>query len=59
MSAITGHFLPKYTEESQEDSLFHYTNANALIGILGTNEIWGTAYYCTNDESELATIRFT
>lgn len=54
MSEIPGHFLPTYSEESQEDALFHYTDANALIGILGAGEIWGTAYYCANDESELA-----
>jgi len=54
MSEIPGHFLPTYSDASQEDALFHYTNANALIGILGEGEIWGTAYYCANDESELA-----
>lgn len=55
MSEIPNHFLPKYTDASCEDALFHYTTANGLIGILGTGEIWGTAYYCANDESELAT----
>lgn len=54
MSEIPNHFLPKYTDASREDALFHYTTANGLIGILGTGEIWGTAYYCANDESELA-----
>ena len=34
-------------------TLFHYTTANGLLGILRNNEIWSTAYYCANDESEL------
>lgn len=54
MSEIPGHFLPTYSEASREDALFHYTTANGLIGIFDTGEIWGTAYYCANDESELA-----
>jgi len=54
MSEIPGHILPTYSDASREDALFHYTTANGLIGILGTGEIWGTAYYCANDESELA-----
>lgn len=54
MSDIPNHFIPKYTDASREDALFHYTTANGLIGILGTGEIWSTAYYCANDESELA-----
>jgi hypothetical protein len=54
MSEIPGHFLPTYNDASREDALFHYTTADGLIGILGTSEIWSTAYYCANDESELA-----
>ena len=54
MSEIPGHFLPTYSDASREDSLFHYTTANGLIGIFDSREIWGTAYYCANDESELA-----
>lgn len=53
MSEIPGHLLPTYSDASREDALFHYTTANGLIGIFDTGEIWGTAYYCANDESEL------
>ncbi|MEM4988848.1 DUF2971 domain-containing protein [Collimonas sp. H4R21] len=55
MSDIPNHMSPPYSEENRDDALFHYTSANGLIGILGSKEIWGTAYYCANDESELAT----
>jgi hypothetical protein len=48
-----GYSLPTYSEEAREETLFHYTTANGLLGILRNNEIWSTAYYCTNDESEL------
>jgi hypothetical protein len=54
MSEIPGHLLPTYSDASRDDALFHYTTANGLIGIFHTGEIWGTAYYCANDESELA-----
>jgi hypothetical protein len=54
MSKFSGRSLPQYTEESRADALFHYTTANGLIGILSKGEIWSTAYYCTNDESELS-----
>lgn len=53
MSEIPGHIQPTYSDTSREDALFHYTNANGLIGIIEKGDIWGTAYYCTNDESEL------
>ena len=53
MSEIPGHTSPPYSEDSRDDALFHYTSADGLIGILQNNEIWSTAYYCTNDESEL------
>lgn len=49
------HFLPTCNEQTLNDALFHYTNASGLIGILTSGQIWGTAYYCANDESELAT----
>jgi hypothetical protein len=54
MNGLPGHTVPTYSEESREDTLFHYTTANGLLGILRNNEIWGTAYYCANDESELS-----
>lgn len=54
MSEIPNHTSPPYSEESRDDALFHYTSADGLIGILQNEEIWGTAYYCANDESELA-----
>jgi len=54
MSKIPGHFLPTYSDASLDDALFHYTTANGLMGILNTGEIWSSAYYCANDESELA-----
>jgi hypothetical protein len=50
---LPGHTLPNYSEDAREDALFHYTTANGLLGILKSNEIWSTAYYCANDESEL------
>ena len=55
MSDIPNHLSPPYSEGSREDALFHYTTAKGLIGILSTGQIWSTAYYCANDESELAT----
>jgi len=54
MSEIPNHSSPPYSEEAREDALFHYTSADGLIGILQSGEIWSTAYYCTNDVSELA-----
>ena len=45
---------PTYSEDAQNDALFHYTTADGLNGIFNSGEIWSTAYYCTNDESELA-----
>lgn len=55
MSNFPTHFLPNYTAQSKADALFHYTTAAGLIGILTSGQIWSTAYYCTNDESELTT----
>jgi hypothetical protein len=57
LSPVPNHFLPNYSEASKADALFHYTTAGGLIGILTSGQIWSTAYYCTNDESELATGR--
>ena len=37
------------------DAIFHYTNAEGLHGILSQGEIWSTAYFTTNDASELNT----
>ena len=54
MSDIPNHFSPPHSEAAREDALFHYTTAKGLIGILSTGQIWSTAYYCANDESELA-----
>jgi len=55
MTDFPSHFLPRYTDESRNDALFHYTTASGLIGIFTSGQIWSTAYYCANDESELAT----
>lgn len=52
--ALPIHFLPTYSEESRHDTLFHYTTGAGLLGILRNNEIWSTAHYCANDESELS-----
>jgi hypothetical protein len=54
MDDIPGHSIPPYSEAALGDSLFHYTTADGLVGILSNNEIWATAYYCVNDETELA-----
>ena len=35
------------------DAIFHYTNADGLLGILSNGEIWSTGYFTTNDASEL------
>lgn len=54
MSQIPMHTSPSFSEDSLDDALFHYTSANGLLGILSSGELWSTAYYCTNDESETA-----
>ena len=54
MKKLPSHSLPTYSEESCKDALFHYTTADGLLGILRDNEIWSSAYYFTNDESELS-----
>jgi hypothetical protein len=53
MSEIPAHAIPRYSADATEDALFHYTNANGLIGIFRDRDIWATAYHCANDESEL------
>jgi hypothetical protein len=57
MRNIPNHISPNYSEESREDALFHYTTASGLLGIFQNNELWSTAYYCTNDEMELSSGR--
>lgn len=54
MNNLPNHRSPPYSEVARQDALFHYTTANGLIGIIGNREIWSTAYFCANDESELA-----
>ncbi len=51
---LPGHSLPNYSDAVRDDTLFHYTSANGLIGIFDSGEIWSTAYYCANDEQELS-----
>lgn len=41
-----------YSEEIRENSLFHYTNAKGLIGILKEKTIWASSYHTTNDLAE-------
>lgn len=53
MNDIPIHVSPNYSKEAAADALFHYTTGNGLIGILRDGNLWSTAYYCTNDESEL------
>ena len=55
MKQLPIHTMPTYSEKLQEEVLFHYTTASGLLGILQDKSIWNTAYYCTNDESELDT----
>ena len=57
MTSLPSHTLPNYSERAKRNALFHYTTGNGLLGILQNNEIWSTAYYCTNDESELNATR--
>jgi len=48
------HFLPNWSDDAREDSLFHYTSAAGLAGLFSSRSMWSTAYYCANDEQELA-----
>lgn len=54
MTELPHHDLPPYSEDARDDALFHYTTATGLIGILKSGSMWSTAFYCANDESELA-----
>lgn len=51
---IYGYLTPTYSDEAREDALFHYTTGVGLSGIIQNRELWATAYYCTNDDSELS-----
>ncbi len=53
MHRVPNHISPPYSDEVRERSLFHYTTADGLLGILQHNELWSTAYYCANDLTEL------
>ena len=53
MKFSVGYVTPEVTPERLEDSIFHYTTASGLVGILKNNELWFTAAHCSNDESEL------
>lgn len=53
MKDIPSFSLPDYSVASASDALFHYTTATGLVGIFSAGVMWSTAYYCTNDESEL------
>lgn len=55
MTDWPGHTLPNYSADARDDALFHYTTANGLIGILSNRQMWHSAYFCANDESELTT----
>jgi hypothetical protein len=57
MADYPSHFVPNWSDDAREDALFHYTSATGLAGIFSTGSLWSTAYYCANDEEELATGR--
>jgi hypothetical protein len=42
-----------YSDEVRENTLFHYTSAEGLRGILQDRALRATAYYSTNDSSEI------
>src|SRR5690554_517778 len=54
MQKIPGHITARYTAESEQDALFHYTTASGLLGVMQSESLWSTAYYAANDESELS-----
>jgi len=39
-------------DDRDVDTIFHYTDATGLQGILESGSLWATAYYSTNDGSE-------
>lgn len=43
----------KETKNKYENSLFHYTNAKGLLGILDSNKLWATSNHCLNDQSDI------
>lgn len=53
MSKNVGYILPRYSEKIRENTLFHYTSASGVLGILQGRHIWCTATHCSNDESEI------
>lgn len=48
---VTGYTIPEYPN----DAIFHYTNADGLLGILSSGNMWSTAYFTTNDATEMDT----
>lgn len=54
MPEYPSHILPNWSDDALDDALFHYTTATGLAGIFKSNTVWSTAYYCANDEQELA-----
>ena len=57
MSMIKSGFWEHLTDNiSMPDEIYHYTNANGLIGIFQSNLIWGTDYRILNDAAEI--VRF-
>lgn len=49
--------MAEVTQKQIKNALFHYTTADGLIGIITNNELWSTAYYCTNDDRELLEVK--
>ena len=47
----------KLAPDNLNASMFHYTNADGLFGILSKGEIWSTAPFATNDKSELNAVK--
>lgn len=37
-----------------DNSLFHYTSAEGLYGILSSGQLWSTSQFATNDKSEMS-----
>ncbi|MDE0174269.1 MAG: DUF2971 domain-containing protein [Defluviicoccus sp.] len=50
MAGLLSKFFPSY--EEMADALFHYTNANGLLGILESGQLWSTASVASNDATE-------
>ena len=45
--------LERIFREKPPRELFHYTNQEGLLGILGNNEIWASKIQYLNDSTEL------